>query len=458
MSAPRPPARQAPDPSQAEFRPDSMPVQAYVSRAYFELEEERLWPRTWQIVCRAEEIPEVGDFVTYEIIDESIIVVRTAQDEVKAFYNVCQHRGRRLKDGCGNTGKSITCRFHGWSWNIDGSLNCATDRDDWAGCPSFQDEQLGLKDIRLEQWGGWCWISMDPEVEPLLDYLDPIPDVFKNYDLQSMRFAWYKTLVAPCNWKVMIDAFNEGYHTEATHPQVGLRSALGTVGAAHGRHGMFFFPSPERARQRMAMTPEGLDFRPLIRDGLADGRSTLHALTSEHRVRAAERLMEEAPADATLPEVLAKLEILHREELEKSGAKWPENLTPADIARAGTDWHIFPNAIVLPSVDSILWYRARPNGQDVDSCIFDIWCLERFGEGKAPPLRRDFYASPEEFRGENPFLEQDFGNIAAVQKGMKSRGFTAARTNPIQEVTVNNFHKTLYSYLATPPEAPPPKG
>ena len=457
MSAPLPPARQVRDPEKAEFRPDSMPADAYISPAYFDLEEERLWPRTWQIVCRAEEIPKVGDFVTHEIIEESIIVIRTSADEVKAFYNVCQHRGRRLKDGSGNTGEALVCRFHGWSWNIDGTLKRVTDREDWAGCPHFDDQTLGLKDVRVEEWGGWYWISMDPDIEPLLDYLDPIPDVFKNYELETMRFAWCKTLVLPCNWKVMIDAFNEAYHTEATHPQVGVRSALGSLGAAFGKHAMFSFPSPEKARQKAAATPAGLDFRPLISAGLADTRQTLHALVSDSRVRAAKRLMDEVPADASAPQVLAKLETLHREEVEKAGAKWPEQLTPADMARAGTDWHIFPNTIILPSVDSILWYRARPNGRSVDSCIFDVWNLERFGEGKAPPLRRDFYATPEEFSGQNPFLEQDFGNIAAVQKGMKSRGFRASRTNPIQEVTINNFHKTLYRYLSTPPDAPPPK-
>jgi phenylpropionate dioxygenase-like ring-hydroxylating dioxygenase large terminal subunit len=457
MSAPRPPARHKRDPGDVEFRPDSMPADAYISPAYFDLEEERLWARTWQIVCRAEEIPNVGDYVTHEIIDESIIVVRTAADAVKAFYNVCQHRGRRLKDGCGNTGKALICRFHGWTWNIDGSLKHVTDREDWSGCPHFDDQALSLKEVRVEQWGGWYWISMDPDIEPLLDYLAPVPEVFENYDLESMRFAWYKTLVTPCNWKVMIDAFNEGYHTEATHPQVGMRSMLGTLGAAHGKHSMFWFPSPEKARQQMALAPAGLDYRPIILGGLTDTRETLHALASDYRVAAAKRLMEEAPADAPLSEVLSKLEVLHREELEKAGAKWPDRLTAEDVARAGTDWHIFPNTIILPGVDSILWYRARPNGRSVDSCIFDVWNLERFGEGKAPPLKRDFYATTEEFSGQNAFLEQDFGNIAAVQRGMKSRGFTAARTNPVQEVPINNFHKTLYRYLATPPEEPPPK-
>ncbi len=445
------------DPAKAEFRPDLMPSDAYISPAYLQMEDERMWPRVWQIVCREEEIPDVGDFVTYEIVDESIIVVRASKDEVKAYYNVCQHRGRRLKDGCGNTGKSIYCRFHGWSWNIDGSLKHVTDREDWDGCPAFEDKDLALKEVRVGHWAGWVWISMDPAIEPLADYLAPLPDVFRNFELEGLRYAWRKTLVVPCNWKVMIDAFNEGYHTEATHPQVGARSALGTVGAAHGKHAMFWFPAPEKARKRMAMAPPGADFRPAIRDGLVDLRTTLKALASDHKVRAAERLVEEAPADASVPELVGMLNRFHREELEKTGARWPENLTDADIQRAGTDWHIFPNTIILPSVDSFLWYRARPNGRSVDSCLFDVWSLERFPEGKAPQPEQEVYPDLDAFVGQNPFLEQDFGNIAAVQKGMKSRGFTVARTNPVQETPINNFHKTLYRYLATPPGEPAPK-
>lgn len=456
MSAPLPPARVVRDPAKAEFRPDYMPADAYISPAYFGLEEERMWSRTWQIVCREEEIAKIGDYVTHEIIDESILVVRVTDTEVKAYYNVCQHRGRRLKDGCGNTGHNIICKFHGWSWFINGELRSVLDREDWAGCPEFSDSDLRLKEVRIESWGGWYWICMDPEIEPLLDYLDPIPDVFRNFELETMRFACYKTVILPCNWKVMIDAFNEGYHTAATHPQVGLRSALGTRSVAHGRHAMFSFPDPEKAKQRMASIPEGVDFRQAMVDAMVETRETLHALTSDYKVDASRRLLEELPADASLTEVLTKLAQLHREELEKSGARWPENLTDEDMVRAATDWHIFPNTIILPSIDSILWYRSRPNGRDVDSCRFDIWVLERFGEGKEPPLSRDFYPTPEAFSGQNPFLEQDFSNIAAVQKGMKSRGFSAARTSPVQEVPINNFHKTLFDYLATAPDEPLP--
>ena len=91
-------------------------------RSFLQLENERVWPRVWLMACREEELEEPGSFVTFDIVRDSILLVRQASGEIKAFHNVCQHRGRRLKDGCGQIGKSIYCRFHGWSWNLDGSI------------------------------------------------------------------------------------------------------------------------------------------------------------------------------------------------------------------------------------------------------------------------------------------------------------------------------------------------
>jgi hypothetical protein len=92
----------------------------------------------------------------------------------------------------------------------------------------------------------------------------------------------------------------------------------------------------------------------------------------------------------------------------------------------------------------------RPNGDDPASCIWDIWALERFPPGGEPPLKREVFNSPDEFKGRHAFLEEDFGNMMQVQKGMLSRGFKGARTNPVQEISVSNFHKVLYEYLSAP--------
>src|SRR5580658_7116993 len=96
-----------------------IPTEAYLSEQYARAEKDKLWSKVWQIACRIEELPKVGDYVTYDILDESIIVVRSAPERISAYYNVCQHRGRRLLDGRGQT-RQIRCPFHGWMWNLDG--------------------------------------------------------------------------------------------------------------------------------------------------------------------------------------------------------------------------------------------------------------------------------------------------------------------------------------------------
>jgi len=114
--------------SGAAVRADFVPKSDYISPEVLRLENERLWPRVWQIACRLQELPRVGDFVTYDIAGESILLVRAGATDVKAYFNVCQHRGRRLKEGCGNTGESIFCRFHGWRYRLDGSVSRVTSR------------------------------------------------------------------------------------------------------------------------------------------------------------------------------------------------------------------------------------------------------------------------------------------------------------------------------------------
>jgi hypothetical protein len=142
----------------------------------------------------------------------------------------------------------------------------------------------------------------------------------------------------------------------------------------------------------------------------------------------------------------ARLLELHKEELAERGVDWPQNLTPEAIARTGTDWHIFPNSIVLPTADSALWYRVRPNGDDPNSCVFDIWSLGRYAPGQEPTVEHGMTIGFENFRGKNPFLEEDFENMEAVHMGMKSRGWAGARVNPIQEAQIVNFHRVLHAY------------
>jgi phenylpropionate dioxygenase-like ring-hydroxylating dioxygenase large terminal subunit len=289
-------------PGETSTTPVVIPVEAYVSEAYARAEGEKLWPKVWQVACRAEEIPNVGDYVTYDILDESIIVVRTAADRIQAFYNVCLHRGRRLTKGCGHA-KQFFCRFHGWSWGINGENAFVLDREDWGS--ALTEENLRLKQVKVDTWGGWVWINMDPDCEPLLDYLNPASPMLDPFELEKMRYRWRQWLYFPCNWKTALEAFNESYHLDATHPQ---RTKWGTTknwskaGGKHSWHGM------SRPRGEAARTGSGLagavrqaagqDPRVSTAESIISIYETVNATTTQTFVDVARRLTEELPADA----------------------------------------------------------------------------------------------------------------------------------------------------------------
>jgi nitrite reductase/ring-hydroxylating ferredoxin subunit len=143
----------------------SVPVDAYISEVYAKLEREKLWSKVWQVAGRLEDMPHVGDYLTYEIMDDSILVVRTAPDEIKAYHNVCRHRGRRLVDtpggekaACGNA-TQFRCGFHGWRWNTRGENIFVQEKNDWGG--ALTPENLTLAPVKSGTWGGWVWINLD---------------------------------------------------------------------------------------------------------------------------------------------------------------------------------------------------------------------------------------------------------------------------------------------------------
>jgi phenylpropionate dioxygenase-like ring-hydroxylating dioxygenase large terminal subunit len=196
-----------------------IPKERYVSRDFFDLEMERLWPRVWQIACREEEIPKVGDFLEYVIGDQSILVTRSAVDTIRAFYNTCPHRGTRLAAGVGNfaTGE-IRCRYHAWRFELDGTNKEVVDRFDFP--PTMTDDDVCLHQIQVGRWGGFVFINMDPDCESLESFLGPIPSLLEHYRFEKMRFRSYRSVILPANWKSVLDAFNESYHVQGTHPQL----------------------------------------------------------------------------------------------------------------------------------------------------------------------------------------------------------------------------------------------
>lgn len=426
-----------------EHRDELLSKDAYISPEFFRLEQERLWPRIWQVACREEEIPNVGDFVEYEIIDDSIIVVRVTPDKIKAYHNVCMHRGRKLVQGTGNV-KQFRCGYHAWRYSLEGACTEIVDGDDYV---SLCKEDVSLKEVKLDIWSGYVFINMDPNAEPLLDYLAPVPEFLDPYDIGKMRFRWYKSVVMPSNWKTAMDPFIETYHVQSAHPQVLPFYDDASLTIRRGKHSQVTVP-PDclgfglRSPRLNSLGKQ--DPRALIKRFFELMEVEVRTVWTSRDVEAVQGLMD-LPEDISPGEVY----VHYFETLKKLAAQdgsGERKLTLEHLMISGIDWHIFPNHFTLPTADGALAYRVRPNGREVESCILDVWALMRYAPGEEPPLKREFYTDWREGDFPNLFT-QDFVNIPEVQKGMRSRGLDVLRPNPVQESSVANYHSVIRKYL-----------
>lgn len=437
-----------------------IPREDYVGPDVAANEQEYLWPYAWQIACRETDIPEVGDYATYDILDDTILVVRAGPepDDIYAAYNVCQHRGRKLmREEKGKVGARILCKYHGWQYDLEGKLVHVPFEEDFAGCPAFDKSKLGLQRVKSARWGGWIWINQDDDAEPLEEFLGVIPELLDPFEPENMRAVWNKTLIAPVNWKTILEAFNESYHAIPTHNSAiiyNMHAPTRTV----GRHGNYDFVQLGSGTE--GASTAGTRYRD------ADGKWTnakslaetiwaahkvlddmLYAMTLEPTMEAARRLRDEAPDDSDPAYVMQRFWELQQDEMARRGVAWPERLTTEAIQKCGVSWHIFPNAIVLPTVDGALWYRFRPYRDDPGRCYVDLWSFGRFAPGAEPTVIHETYDGFEAFKGQNPFLEEDFPNVALAEEGMKCRGWKGAVINPKQETTVSHFHRVMGEFM-----------
>jgi phenylpropionate dioxygenase-like ring-hydroxylating dioxygenase large terminal subunit len=143
----------------------------YVDPEFARAEWEKLWTRTWQMACREDHIPEVGDYYVYDIGSYSFVVVRSGEDEVRAYFNSCLHRGTKLKPSAtAGFSNDLKCPFHGWTWNLDGSIKEIPEKWDFAHTAN---RKMCLPEARVARLGGFVWINMDPDAPSLEEYLGP---------------------------------------------------------------------------------------------------------------------------------------------------------------------------------------------------------------------------------------------------------------------------------------------
>jgi nitrite reductase/ring-hydroxylating ferredoxin subunit len=416
-----------------------IPKERYLSREFLELEYERMWARAWQVACREEEIPNVGDYVEYEVGDESVIVVRSGPDTITALPNACLHRGTRLAVGAGHADGCFRCPFHGWRYALDGRVIEVVDAEDFESIP----DDFTLSVVRAERWGGFVFVNFDRDAEPLLDFLDPYPTLLGPYHLEQMKFRSYLTTVIPANWKAVIDAFNEAYHVQTGHEQVlpwtdDVSIVYETIGN-HAHYGRL--PGARRKLQpspRLGLTPDEFDEGEVLAGMVGNLGGAF--LRDEKAIVAELRAADLAPGTLLTTYQERRMQLLESRGFDVSGLE-PDQMTSAD------DIYLFPNIVGPVYPGSAILFRVRPDGHDPDRAIMDTWVLawpDPAREWTMPP--RHWYADWHE-RDWGPITTQDYENVGRVQRGMKSSGFVGLRLNPRQEANLLHMHRVLDRYL-----------
>lgn len=407
--------------------PDRIRKERYFDPDFYQLEVERLWPRVWQMACRLEEIPQPNDFVEYEILDQSIVVVRTDELEVKAFQNACRHRGVKLVEGRGTCASGFTCPFHGWCYGSDGA-NTFVPRARTFAEHNLESADINLTPVRCEVWGGCAWINLDDDAPPLRHCIEPFATIHDAWKVESLRTERWFACRLPVNWKLAQEAFVEQYHVLETHPQLRIP-------------GRYPPRDPATFDPRLFVDSE-IHYLRMMSEGMA---GMVHA----DDVRIAEGLRDvELPADPAL-----------------ARSTWDRTFNDAVVSwhrTAGCDvpdlneldalgfnepfGYCFPHYALLPMYSSASSYRFRPLGPE--ETLMEIWSLARFPEGAAPGKP----GPPEPWECDDPrwppIPAQDFSNLPRQQKGLHAKGFRYMRLSEQAEGHISNFHRTIDGFLA----------
>lgn len=210
----------------------TLPTTWYRSNDIFRIEKEQIFCREWFAVCRAEELPKPGDHRVLDVLGESVLLVRNREGQLRAFYNVCRHRGSRLcraadqVDAPGRValaggftgGRLIVCPYHQWSYDFNGALVAAPHLGAGTG---FDKREFSLYPVAVDTWGGFVFLNLTPaEAKPLGTQLGGIPERLQRYPIADLRIGATVQYQVAANWKIICENYNECYHCGGVHPEL----------------------------------------------------------------------------------------------------------------------------------------------------------------------------------------------------------------------------------------------
>jgi phenylpropionate dioxygenase-like ring-hydroxylating dioxygenase large terminal subunit len=409
-----------------------VPRARYWSKAFHDLEVAHVWRRTWQMACRTEEIPEPGDHVVYDIAGESLIVTRVDYRTIRAFHNACLHRGTQLRVEGGSVGR-FRCPFHGWTWNLDGTLAEIPNAWDF---PHAEPDAFCLPEANVAEWAGWVFVNLAPDPVPFERYAARLVDHFAHWPLDRRYVQFHASKVVPTNWKVCMEAFIESYHVIDTHPQIlEFTADANTEYSVWDEH-----EHVNRMINAFAVASPHLD--PMTEQEVADAHLGYFARLPAGTVPVAEG----GTARQAVAEVL-------RGVLTTTTGVDHTAVTDCEALDA-IEYYLFPNFAPWAGPLQSLVYRWRPNGDDPESCVMDVYRLAPFPEGERPAPAPHTHLTVDQPWSEAPgmgglaaIFAQDMSNLPRVQRGLHSSGKPGVTLGNYQEVRIRHIHRTIDRYI-----------
>ncbi len=474
-----------------------VPAHRYFSKEEHDREVEMLWKRVWQMACHESDIANVGDTHVYDIAELSYIVVRVSENEVKAFPNVCLHRGRALCDNHRKELKVFRCAFHGWSWHLDGRLKEVPGHWDF---PSVTEEEYSLPEVKVGHWGGFVFINPDPNCEPLEDFLG---DIDRHFGIPFERRYKAAHLIKrlPCNWKVAQEAFMESYHVVATHPELlGYFSDVNSKYDVWGNWSRAISasgpPSPHTGLENpdMSAYPDGKAFQSMkhmlsghvyrrleenrVEVTTPEGKTGIFDRRAEYisgDVKSADIQMCDwvggkiCPGEEDTPMVYPTespqayrraTARARREAMRPQFGDYVDTISDADLNDA-IYYSLFPNLSPWGDFNPI-FYRFRPDGDNPEQSLHEVMYMIPVPEGQEmpPPAKCTFLDIDDDYTLASEIgsslakiFNQDYVNHRMVQKGLHSHPKGETIYASYQETKIRHFHDTLERWL-TSEEAP----
>jgi nitrite reductase/ring-hydroxylating ferredoxin subunit len=478
--------------------PSLVPVARYVSRDAHEMEKQQLWSRCWQMAAHEDDFPNVGDVVPYDITTMSFIVVRVADDEYKAYYNACLHRGRKLREDRARALRELRCPFHGWAWHLDGRLKQVPCSYDYAG---LDRDAESLPEVSVARWGRYIFINPDPDCQPFEEFIGDLDSNFPLLPYTRRYKSAHVAKVMRANWKVIQEAFMESYHVLMTHPEI-LTGGANDMCTKYDAFGNY-----SRAIRTGALEAESMpDWESLPEDGVLRFRDPLNGWVyedlGEGRVKVVDRKGVEGVFDAhgrwlegeltdanphlclwvggcqvaeedsaaylRDPAMLEKLR-------EKLGDEAPMSAMVGELQRmrlkqiipsiadtipdvelhASIFFTLFPNFHPWGSFNQIN-YRFRPNGDNHEECIMECIFLAPIPEdGDYEPASEIHWLEPDddwtaapELGGLAKIFNQDQRNLPFVYEGLKATAREHVRFADYNELKLRHWHQLYEQWVA----------